>query len=128
VLVLDTHAFIWWVAESRKLSSRARREIRGAREIGVPGVCCWETAMLVSAGRLKLDRDIRDWVRDALGLPKVKWIDLSPDIAVTAGLIARSFHGDPLDRLIVATALELRAPLVTADHRLAGWPGLEIVW
>lgn len=84
--------------------------------------------MLVSADRLKLDREVRDWVRDALELPGLKLLELSPDVAVTAGLIERSFHGDPIDRMIVATALELRAPLITADGRLQDWPGLVTVW
>jgi PIN domain nuclease of toxin-antitoxin system len=128
LVVLDTHAWIWWVTQSKKLSRRAKRAIESARQVGLPAACCWEMAMLVAAGRLKLDREVRQWVRDAMDVPRLLWLELSPDIAVSAGSVAASFHGDPIDRMVVATALELRAPLISADDKLAGWPGLETIW
>jgi PIN domain nuclease of toxin-antitoxin system len=128
MLLLDTHAWLWWSSASKRLSLRARRQIDRARQIGVPAVCVWEVSTLVTRGRIRLDRDVRIWVIDALAQPRVRLVDLTAEIAVTAGTIPSSFHGDPIDRMVVATALELRAPLVTADERLKGWPGLEIVW
>lgn len=89
---------------------------------------CWEVALLVQKGRLALDRDPRVWVHDALALPGVRSIEVSPDVAVSAALMAPTFHGDPIDRLLVATAFDLRVPLVTSDDRLRGWPGLATIW
>jgi PIN domain nuclease of toxin-antitoxin system len=128
MLLLDTHVWIWWSATPKRLSTRARRHIERARELGVPAVCAWEVSMLVTAGRLRLDRDTRLWVMDALSQPRVRLVELTADVAVTAGAISPAFHGDPVDRMIVATALAFRAPLVTADERIRDWPGVEAIW
>lgn len=48
MILLDTHAWIWWVTESPNLSSRARRTITRSDELGVSAISCWEVAMLVA--------------------------------------------------------------------------------
>ncbi|MGH8414104.1 MAG: type II toxin-antitoxin system VapC family toxin, partial [Gammaproteobacteria bacterium] len=66
MIVLDTHALVWWVNEDGKLSARARREItgeqRGARQILVSAITAWEIAMLLKKGRLRLTMEFDEWL------------------------------------------------------------------
>ena len=68
MIVLDTHVWIWWVADPARLSKAARSAIEKARVRGVCTISVWEIAMLVERGRLVLDREVSDWVHDALAL------------------------------------------------------------
>ena len=128
MILLDTHAWVWWAAEPKKLSIRARQAIEGADEISVSAISPWEVAMLVSKARLELDRDVLLWLRQALALPRVSLIPLSPEIAVTSTTLGPGFPGDPADRILAATALRLRAPLVTRDRGLRSVKSLRTIW
>ena len=128
MIVLDTHAWVWWAAGSTKLGRRAGRRIQSASHVSVPAVCAWEVAMLVAKGRLELDRPVLAWIRQALALPGVEAAPLTPEIAVRAAGLGAGFRGDPADRMIVATALEQRAPLVTKDENLRSSKLVETVW
>jgi PIN domain nuclease of toxin-antitoxin system len=128
VIVLDTHAWIWWATDDRRLPVGARRRIEAASRVGVCAISVWEVAMLVERGRLKLDRDVLDWALAALDLPKAELLELTPAIAVRSARPGDGFHGDPADRIIVATALEHRAPLVTRDERIHRHGAVEVVW
>ncbi len=130
-VVVDTHALLWWQAESDRLSAKAGEGIISADQVVVPAICCWEVAMLVTKGRVSLDRPVIDWVHDLFGTPAVTPADITPAIAADAGLLDQ-FHGDPADRLIVATATNLSLPLVTKDrhmHEFAQQSGLlTTIW
>jgi PIN domain nuclease of toxin-antitoxin system len=84
--------------------------------------------MLSHSGRLKLDSDVSRWVESALERPKIELLVFTATAAVRAAGFGGSFPGDPADRFIVATALELEVPLVTADRRIAEWGNIETVW
>lgn len=128
MILLDTHAWVWWLSEAEKLSSRARRAIDAATEVGISAASCWELAMLVARQRLELDRDVLLWIQQALALPRVNLFPLSPEIAVASTRLEGGFHGDPMDRLIAATCLFYRARLVTKDDRLRRYRPLHTVW
>ena len=72
--------------------------------------------MLVAKGRLTLDRDVGEWVEAALSLPGVGLVALEPDIAVAASRLPGELHGDPADRLIVASARHVGALVITEDR------------
>jgi PIN domain nuclease of toxin-antitoxin system len=118
VIVLDTHAWLWWAADRAKLPKKLQRRLSSARELAISAISCWEVGMLVERGRLRLRGDTRMGIRDALSLDKLRVIPVTDAIAIEAGLLGPSFHGDPADRLIVATALDLCATLVTKDERI----------
>jgi PIN domain nuclease of toxin-antitoxin system len=129
VIVLDTHAWLWWVDAPDRLSATARQAIEGADAIGVPAISCWELAMLVVKRRIELERDARTWIRQALAQPGVVAVPLSPRAAVDAALLEHEdFAGDPADRLIYATAREAGAPLVTRDVRLREFDPRGTLW
>lgn len=127
MILLDTHIWVWWAAEPKKLSARARKAVESASELGVSAISPWEVAMLVSKARLELDRDVLLWIRQALALPKVSLIPLSPEIAVASTTLGSAYPGDLADRILAATALRLRVPLVTADARLRRLASLQTI-
>ncbi len=127
--VLDTHAWIWWVSDPAKLSHKAQAALHYATNIGICPISCWEIATKAAQGKLTLDREIRVWMRQALARPGVALIPISPDIAITAGQLGQQgFHGDPADRLIVASALQHGAELITKDRNIRTFPLVRTVW
>ncbi len=128
LILLDTHAWLWWVSEPSLLSRFAAKAIEGADVIGVSAISCFEVATAVSKARISLDRDILEWIEEALAFPHVELVALSPRIALKATQLGRQFHGDPADRLIVATAIMESASLVTKDLRIRKYPGVVLIW
>ncbi|HEX7707076.1 MAG TPA: type II toxin-antitoxin system VapC family toxin [Thermoanaerobaculia bacterium] len=127
MIVCDTHAWIWWASDDRRLSAAARKKIDAASDVIISAISCWEVAMLVAKERLEFDRDVLRWIQDALSLPRVRLVDLTPEIAVEAARLVWN-HRDPADRMIVATARLLRAPIATRDETIASYPAVKVVW
>ena len=120
-LLLDTHVLIWLLAGDSRLGAHARSRIeQGARDndLLVSAITPWEIAMLVSMGRLALDRDVGEWVNTALSLPGIRLTPLAPEIAVASTRLPGVLHPDPADRILAATTRHVDAVLVTADRRL----------
>ena len=93
----------------------------------VSAITPWEIAMLVSKGRLRLSSDVAEWISAALGLPGIRLEPLSPAIAVASTRLPWEFHGDPADRILLATARHLDATLVTIDSQILGHGKLGFV-
>ncbi|BFM39097.1 type II toxin-antitoxin system VapC family toxin [Synechocystis sp. LKSZ1] len=128
MIILDTHAWIWWMTESTALSPQALATIEQHSTIGVPSICCWEVAMLVAKNRLTLSMDVQVWLRLSLEHPKVRLLTIGPEIAVLSTRLPGNFHNDPADRLIVATGLFYQVPLVSKDSLIQKWGYLDIIW
>ena len=126
MIVLDTHAWIWWASQPKALSKAARTRIEQARTIGVPAISLWEVAMLVARHRIELKHDLQDWLEAAIALPGIELLPLTPAIAARSNEI--QMHGDPSDRLIVATAIVHAAPLVTKDANIRKLERVDSVW
>lgn len=130
-VLVDTHALLWWQAESKRLSAGARSALTSAREVLVSPISCWETSMLVVKGRVRLDRPTPVWVRDLFSQESVAAAELTPDIAASAAELP-AFHGDPADRLIYATARSLQVALISKDADLRRYAARHrdctIVW
>ena len=84
--------------------------------------------MLVSKGRLRVDRDLREWLEEASSFPTLEVIPVRPSIAVRSTQLGREFQGDPADRLIAATAIVESARLVTKDEQIRAYPAVTSIW
>ena len=128
MIVLDTHAWLWWVGGDRRLSSVARTAIESNDEVGISTMAVWEAATLVRKGRIRLDPDVKRWVSKALAADRIVRLTLTPEIALAAGSVADPFPGDPADRIIYATAVATGSNLVTADRRIATFDPALVIW
>jgi len=126
VIILDTHAWLWWLAAPNKLSRKAVRAIERADRIGVSAASVYELTHLVERQRLRLDVPIRSWVRDALSGIGIEPLTIDAEIALDAAQL--HLVGDPFDRIIYATALARDARLVTRDQRLRSWDADRAIW
>ena len=119
--LLDTHVLIWWLTDSTRLS-RAQREITASASAASPllvsDISLWEIAMLHSLGRIRLSLPLREWLEAAVAPPLVQRHSISPAIAAELASLPESFHRDPADRILVATARVLGATLLTRDRRI----------
>jgi PIN domain nuclease of toxin-antitoxin system len=84
----------------------------------VSDISLWEIATLVSLGRLALDRPLREWLERAAAPPLVRRVGISPAVAAAVADLPETFHRDPADRIIVATARIMGAALLTNDTRI----------
>jgi PIN domain nuclease of toxin-antitoxin system len=113
--VFDTH--VWLRASAGDPQLELLKNFRGTAI--VPAISVWEVAMLASKGRLELKPDTDRWIRTNLQ-PPIRLEPLHPEISLESCRLD-NFHGDPADRLIVATALVLGVPLITFDRQIIGW-------
>jgi len=121
LILLDTHAWIWLLNGSERLGPKARKAIHRSlteEAVLVSAISPWEVAMLVSKGRIVLDRDVGEWVETALSLPGIRLEPISPAVAVASTRLPGTIHSDPADRMIAATARHLGSTLITADQLL----------
>jgi PIN domain nuclease of toxin-antitoxin system len=126
-LLLDTHAFLWWVAASPELSTKARTAIAGARnECFVSVASGWEIAIKVSLGKLRVEGALDRFLPEQLAANGFQ--PLAIDLKHAARVAALPFHHrDPFDRLLVAQALEEELAVATADPMFAKY-GVKRVW
>ncbi len=121
LVLLDTHAWIWLLSGSPKINAKALKAVeRSITEEAVllSAISPWEVAMLVSKGRLTLDRDVGEWVLAAVSIPGIRIEPISPEIAVASTRLPGIIQADPADRLIAATARHHGAVLITNDQLL----------
>jgi PIN domain nuclease of toxin-antitoxin system len=120
-LLLDTHAAIW-IAEDQSLASSAVEAIDAAYRadgtIFVSAITAWEIGLLVARNRLGLSVRPERWFQQLLTIPGVRLADLSPDILIASSFLPGDPPRDPADRIILATARELGATLITRDRLL----------
>jgi PIN domain nuclease of toxin-antitoxin system len=117
--VLDTHAWVAWMLGSRDLPASVRDALDALAPDSRPyvsAISLWEVAMLVERERLSLTLPLGDWLAVAAHPRTVRLIPITPAIAAGTAALPSTFHRDPADRLIVATCLELDAPLLTQDR------------
>lgn len=96
--------------------------------IAASTICILEIATAARRGRLALGRPVEQWLDDLRKMPELRLEPVSAEIAHAAGTLPDSLHGDPADRIIVATAMSLQAKLVTADQSLRKSTHVESIW
>lgn len=132
MIVLDTHALIWWVNGDKLISQRAlkaiKKELSGEGQVMISAITAWEIAMLVAKGRLALTMDIDDWLKTVASVEGVSFVPVDNDLAVQSVRLPGAFHPDPADRLIVALARHYSVPLVTADAKIKDYQYVKTIW
>jgi PIN domain nuclease of toxin-antitoxin system len=118
VILIDTQVLVWSALGDQRLGQRCRQELDEAPNLYMSPISAWEIAMLAEKRRFRLGMTISGWVAQAVEVHGVKWAQLTADIAVDAGTLPGQIHGDPADRLIIATARALNCPLLTADRTI----------
>jgi PIN domain nuclease of toxin-antitoxin system len=123
-LLLDTHTVLWLTEQVPRLGRVARQSCDAALaadELAIPTIVVFELGWAVSRGRIEGPANIRDW-RSRLLSVGVREVGLSAEIAMGA-VELEDMHGDPIDRIIVATALAHDAVLLTANRPILEWSG-----
>jgi PIN domain nuclease of toxin-antitoxin system len=129
LIVLDTHVWLFWVNDDRELiSKKALTAINRAESLGVSVISCWEIAMLVAKQRLAFNMDVQDWVNQASKYPGMRLIGLDAEVAVLSTRLPGNFHGDPADRMIVATCMKHNVPLISKDKMIRSWGQIKVIW
>ncbi len=131
MILLDTHAWVWWVHNPQELSSAANSAIDAAREasaVYVSSMSVWEVALLVAKGRLQLTMGVEDWIIRSEALPFLNFIPVDNGIAVRSTTLPGTLHSDPADRIIIASALTLGVAIVTKDEKIKRYRHVETVW
>jgi PIN domain nuclease of toxin-antitoxin system len=117
-LLLDTHIWIWSLAEPKRLSRRVQHELKNqGNELWLSPVSTWEVLLLQAKGRIQLNGNVREWVTKATA--NMREAPLTHEIVAAAQELPFA-RQDPADRFLAATAAVLGLTLVTADHRLLG--------
>jgi PIN domain nuclease of toxin-antitoxin system len=128
MILLDTHIWVWWVHGDPQLpeTHRIYLQTQEAEGLGVSIISCWEVAKLVEHKRLMLPCPVLDWLRQAVAYPGVRLLDLTLEIAAESTQLPGTFHRDPADQLIVATARIHNCPLVTVDRKILSYPHVQL--
>jgi len=120
-ILLDTHTWIWLFQGSKELSENAIIKINQAGSNGkvfISAISVWELSMLVAKCRVTLSNPIHQWVENSLSQPGVNLSLLTPEIAIESSFLPGECHGDPADRIIVATARINDLILLTRDRQI----------
>lgn len=131
MITMDTCAIIWDALEPGKLSAKAKRAIKKADDSNALIMCdisIWEISMLVKKKRIEVDETPANLLRLILSSRNYTVVNISPEIAELSVNLDDDINSDPADRLIAATSILKRAPVVTADKNLRNATILETVW
>lgn len=131
MIVLDTCAILWDALEPGKLSPKAKKAIEKAdleQTLLISDISLWEIAMLIKRKRIEVGVSTVDLLRLLQCARHYTALGQTAEIAELAVNLDERVNGDPADRIIVATALTHRAPLVSADRNLRHCGSLEVIW
>jgi len=124
MIVLDTHIWVRWLdPQANPLPTRILGHIEASEQLAVSAITCWELAWLTRRGRLTLSPSLAGWLEQALDGSGVACIPISREIALCAAQLPEH-HRDPADRLIIATAIQQRATLVSLDSQFVAYEEL----
>jgi len=131
MIVLDTHAWVWFLSNPELLSKKAKRYVDVAVEekaIMISSISAREVALLVARKRLILTLELSNWIAKSEMLPFLKFIPVDNSVAIKSVNLPQPLHRDPADRIIIATAISLGAPIVTKDEKILNYPHVQTIW
>lgn len=131
MIVLDTHVLVWLVSNPEKLSRNAAKHINEEikkQEILVSSISIWEIYMLIKKGRIKLSIHPQSWLEKVESISFIQFVPVDNRIASQSVNLPEPFHDDPADRIIIATALNHGATLITKDRRILSYSHVSSLW
>ena len=129
--LLDTHAWVWWHMNPSKLSKKVIQLISKTDkydELLLSAISPWEFCKLIEKNKIGISCNPEDWLIAALNMPKFRLVELSPNIAYRSTVLPQPFHSDPGDQIIVATAREENAIIITKDKRIHEYNHVKSLW
>lgn len=129
--LLDTHTWIWWHMNPSKLSKKVKKLVSKTDEYDellLSAISPWEFSKLLEKKKLGISYNPEDWLKIALNMPKFRLVPLSPSIAYRSTVLPQPFHSDPGDQMIVATAREENATILTKDGRIQNYNHVKSLW
>jgi PIN domain nuclease of toxin-antitoxin system len=129
--LLDTHTWIWWHMNPKKLSQRVKKLIQdtaGYDVLLLSAISPWEFSKLLEKNRIGISCNPEDWINRAIDMPGLRLIPLSPILAYRSTVLPQPFHNDPADQIIVATAREENATILTKDERILTYAHVQSIW
>ena len=129
MILLDTHTWVWWILRRTDILPEAidQRIATSADEVAVASISCLEVALLVKKERLRILGDLTAWFDMALEGAGIRLLPLTPAIAARSAALP-DLHRDPIDRVLIATAMEHDAVLLTKDTTIRAYPGVQAIW
>jgi|ERR1700722_3315026 PIN domain nuclease of toxin-antitoxin system len=129
LILLDTHALVWAVTDSRKLSRPAASALRRARVTGgiaISAITIWEIASLLARGRVRAFGTLEASIQMFLDGIAVR--PVTPEICALGAQFPNDYSHDPADRIIGGTARAEGLALITHDERIRKSPLIKTVW
>jgi PIN domain nuclease of toxin-antitoxin system len=129
--LLDTHTWVWWNMCPQNLSEMVKALISDGSnydELLLSAISPWEFSKLLEKGRLGISCDPEKWIIAALDIPKLRLVHLSPMIAYRSTILPKPFQGDPADQIIVATAREENATILSKDKNIQTYEYVQTLW
>lgn len=125
-LLLDTHVWIWLMQGTSDLTAKYKKIINDAAKntgVYISIISTWEICMLEIKNRIILEKLVLAWIKEALALPGIELKQLTPEIVADSCSLPENnhFHGDPADRLIIATARLHSLTLLTHDKKIIAY-------
>ena len=130
MIVLDTQTLVWWTTKPEFLSKRALRKIETEAKKGkllISSISILEIYLLVKKKKIGFSVDIDTWLATIERSSDFEFIPVNNRIAAKSVTLPEPFHNDPADRIIVATARESGAALITSDARIRKYPHIQSV-
>lgn len=125
--LLDTHVLLWTLLEPEKLSPYVQKKIELAHEsrcLSISSISLWEIAMLSLKKRINIYEPLRSFLNSVAEIHGIIVHDISADVAAESSMLQDNFHGDPADRIVVATSRVHETKLITRDLKIIEWSKL----
>ncbi|MEO5351602.1 MAG: type II toxin-antitoxin system VapC family toxin [Magnetococcus sp. XQGC-1] len=123
-LILDTHIWIWWVKQDRQLSPVISRRLESTQaRVAISSISIYEAVLQICRGRVEIDLPLQKWLHVATVAAGVEVLAINAEIATAAAGLPLH-HGDPLDRIIIATALHHDAEIASVDGHFPHYAAL----
>lgn len=124
-ILLDTHVWLWLTTGvSKTVSPRLRsliEKLAPEKKVLISAISVWEIGVLVAKKRISFECGVREWVFRNLNISGIEVETLSPEAAIESTLLPEGMHGDPADRMLLATAINIGATLITHDKEVLAY-------